>query len=187
MVLCLLMSMSSLRVMLNLWRTKDDFGGGCGNTNTVLGAMREGKVLHVGVSRPWFERQMKWGFWCFSLLSVKACLPVTFMVLRFLVLSLLYYMPLKNKQTLPQTWCACCFKRYQNRMRVCTDNPRKWEQIGLWIRGGIWAVSICCSRRRFWTATTLDCITSVEIISEAWLPRIWISADALFAKTQLPK
>jgi type III pantothenate kinase len=162
-----------------------------GNTNIVLGAMAEGKVIEqwrISTSRRTTDEV---GLVLLQLLSHRAIAPsaINGVIISCVVPSLLFNLTK-----------AC--RRYLNfdplvvgsgvrtGMRVRTDNPREVgadrvvNAVAATHRWGAPVVVV-----DFGTATTFDCVdASGDYVGGAIAPGLAISAEALFSKTSmLPK
>lgn len=162
-----------------------------GNTNTVLGAMRESKVLHRWRISTVVRTTDEMGLLMLQLIERQGLSASDFhgVAVSCVVPSVLYAIEKASKRYLKLD-ALVVSKGVKTGMRVCTDNPREVgadrivNSVAVYEQYRSAAVVV-----DFGTATTLDCITtSGDYIGGVIAPGFRISADALFAKTaKLPK
>jgi type III pantothenate kinase len=162
-----------------------------GNTNTVLGAMKDGAVLHRWRISTTVRTTDEMGLLLLQLIERRGLMAADIhgVAVSCVVPSVLYAIEKASKWYLKLD-ALVVSKGVKTGMRVCTDNPREVgadrivNSVAVFEQYRTAAVVV-----DFGTATTLDCITpNGDYIGGVIAPGFKISADALFSKTaKLPK
>ena len=162
-----------------------------GNSNTVLGAMQEGKVLHRWRISTNVRTTDEFGIMLLQLIERRGWKASDFegVAVSCVVPSVLYAIEKASKRYL-KVDALVVSKGVKTGMKICTDNPREVgadrivNSIAAFERYNCAVVVV-----DFGTATTLDCVTKKgNYIGGAIAPGFQISAEALFSKTaKLPK
>lgn len=162
-----------------------------GNTNTVVGAMVAGKVIHRWriTTKPRTTDEMGLLFLELFRLEGLAFTNFTGVCVSCVVPSVLFAIDKASRHYLKQDPLVIS-RGIKTGLKICTDDPR---QIG----SDRIVNSVAAYRRYkkalvvvdFGTATTLDCINSKgDYLGGSIAPGFKISIDALFTKTaKLPK
>ena len=162
-----------------------------GNSNTVLGAMREGVVLHRWRISTSMRTTDEFGIMMLQLIERRGWSAKDFegFAVSCVVPSVLYAIEKAAKRYL-KVDAIVVSRGIKTGMRIRTDNPREVGADRI-----VNAVAAYEHYRSpvvvvdFGTATTLDCVTDAgDYIGGAIAPGFQISAEALFLKTaKLPK
>ena len=162
-----------------------------GNSNTVLGAMEAGEVLHRWRISTTMRTTDEFGMMLLQLIERKGwkAEDIKGVAVSCVVPSVLYAIEKAAKRYL-NVDALVVSKGVKTGMRICTDNPREV--------GADRIVNAIAAYEKykspvvvvdFGTATTLDCVNDAgDYLGGAIAPGFQISAEALFLKTaKLPK
>lgn len=162
-----------------------------GNTNTVVGAMKESEVVYNWRITTKSRTTDEIGLLLLELFRLEGLQPADFtgVCVSCVVPSVLYAIEKASRRYLNRE-ALVISRGIKTGMRICTDDPR---QVGT-----DRIVNSVAGYRRyrkalvvidFGTATTLDCINSKgDYLGGSIAPGFKISIDALFTKTaKLPK
>ena len=162
-----------------------------GNTNTVVGAMKEGEVLHHWRISTAMRTTDEMGLLLLQLVEVKglSATEISGVCVSCVVPSVLYSIE-KAARRYFGVHAVVIGKGIKTGMRIRTDNPR---EVGAdRIVNAVSAYQVCQSAVvvvDFGTATTFDCVSSEgDYVGGVISPGFRISAEALFNRAaKLPK